>query len=114
MKSTAVVAKKGTKEIAPVLKRGKPSRKVAREMLILEMRRLRAVFSEIAERYREDIEGRIASATATAEAKNLPDQKVKELLEVVQTLEIKPKKGRRKDLARIDKATDTILKMLEE
>lgn len=92
----------------------KPSRKVAREMLLLETRRLRAVFTEIAERYLEETEGRIAAAISGIEAKNLPEPKVRKLLETVQALNVKVRKGRRKDLARIENVTEILLKALEE
>lgn len=101
------------RNIAAALRRN-PSRKVAREMLILETRRLRAVFAEIAERYVEETEARIASAIAAIEAKTLPARKIGKLLETVQALNVKARKGRRKDLARIEKVTDTLLKGLEE
>ncbi len=101
------------RNIAAALGR-KPSRKMAREMLLLETRRLRVVFSEIAERYLEETEGRIASAIAAIEAKSLPARKIGKLLEAVQGLSVKSRKGRRKDLARIEKVTETLLKGLEE
>ena len=101
------------RNIAAALGR-KPSRKVAREMLLLETRRLRAVFAEIAERYVEETEGRIAAAIAAIEAKTLPARKIGKLLEAVQALNVKPGKGRRKDLARIEKVTETLLKGLEK
>ena len=50
----------GKKRIAAALAR-KPSRKVAKEMLVLELRRLRAMFTEIAERYVANAEGEIAT-----------------------------------------------------
>ena len=42
-------APKGKKNVAAALAR-KPSRKAANDMLVLELRRLRAMFTEIAER----------------------------------------------------------------
>jgi predicted transposase YdaD len=101
------------RNIAAALGR-KTSRKMAREMLLLETRRLRAVFSEIAERYLEETEGRIAAAISGIETKNLPQGKVEKMLELVQTLSVKSRKGRRKDLARIEKLTQALLKNLEE
>lgn len=92
----------------------KPSRKVAREMLLLETRRLRAVFTEIAERYLEETEGRITAAISGIEVKNLPEPRIRKMLETVQALTVKARKGRRKDLARIEKVTESLLKALEE
>jgi hypothetical protein len=104
---------KAPRNIAAALGR-KPSRKMEREMLLLETRRLRALFSEIAEHYVESMEGRIASAIEAMEAKPLPAAKVAAMLRVVRDLTVKPQKGRRKDLARIEKAAETLLKELEE
>ena len=36
------------------------------------------------------------------------------MLETVQTMNVKARKGRRKDLARIEKVTEILLKALEE
>ena len=101
------------RNIAAALGRKSP-RKMGREMLLLETRRLRVVFNEIAERYIEETEGRIASAIAAIEKKPLPARKIEELLETVQSLTVKSRKGRRKDLARIEKLTETLLKALED
>jgi len=92
----------------------KPSRKVAREMLVLETRRLRALFAEIAERYVSEMEARIASAAQAIETRDVPHGKIDAMLKVVRGLNVKPQKGRRKDLARIEKATETLFKTLEE
>ena len=100
-------------EIAKTLSR-KPSRKVSREMLILETRRLRALFSEIAERYVAETEARIASVVHGIETTELPPGKVDAMLEIVRGLTVKPQKGRRKDLARIERATEELLRALEE
>jgi hypothetical protein len=100
-------------QIAKAVSR-KPSRKMAREMLILETRRLRAVFSEIAERYVAEMEARIASVVHVIETKAPPPGKVDAMLKTVRGLAVKPQKGRRKDLTRIEKATDTLFKTLEE
>jgi hypothetical protein len=100
-------------EIAKALGR-KPSRKMAREMLILETRRLRAMFNEIAERYAGEMEARIASVVQAVETKALPPGKIDAMLKTVRGLTVKPQKGRRKDLARIEKATETLFKTLEE
>ena len=105
--------KPAPRNILAVLGR-KPSRKVAREMLLLETRRLRAIFTEIAERYLEETEGRIAAAISGIETKNLPEPRIRKMLETVQTLSVKARKGRRKDLARIEKVTEILLKALEE
>ena len=92
----------------------KPSRKGAREMLLIETRRLRAMFSEIAEHYVANTEGKIASVIDAIEARALPAKKIDGMLKAVRGLTVKPQKGRRKDLSRIEKAVDTLLKKLEE
>jgi hypothetical protein len=92
----------------------KPSRKTAREMLMIETRRLRAMFSEIAEHYVANTEGKIASVIDAIEARKLPAKKVDGMLKAVRGLTVKPQKGRRKDLSRIEKAAETLLKALEE
>lgn len=101
------------RNIAAVLGR-KPSRKAARDMLLIETRRLRAMFSEIADRYLANTEGKIASVIAAIEAKALPAGKIDGMLKSVRDLTVKPQKGRRKDLLRIEKAADSLLKALEE
>lgn len=101
------------RNIAAVLGR-RPSRKAAREMLLIETRRLRAMFSEIAERYVANTEGKIASVIDAIEAKPLPAEKIDGMLKLVRGLTVKPQKGRRKDLSRIEKAAETLLKALEE
>jgi len=103
----------GKKSIAAALAR-KPSRKVAKEMLVLELRRLRAMFTEIAERYVANAEGEIAAVIEAVEGKSLPATRVEKMLEVVRRLTVKPRKGRRKDLARIEGATASLRKELGE
>lgn len=101
------------RNIAAVLGR-KPSRKTAREMLLIETRRLRAMFSEIAEHYVANTEGKIASVIDAIEAKTPPAKKIDEMLKAVRGLTVKPQKGRRKDLSRIEKTVETLQKALEE
>ncbi len=103
----------GKKKIAAALAR-KPSRKVAKDMLVLELRRLRAMFTEIAERYVANAEGEIAAVIEAVEGKPLPAARVERMLEVVRGLTVKPRKGRRKDLARIEGATASLRKELGE
>ncbi|MBP2669835.1 MAG: hypothetical protein H6Q80_2037 [Deltaproteobacteria bacterium] len=103
----------GKKSIAAALAR-KPSRKVAKDMLVLELRRLRAMFTEIAERYVANAEGEIAAVIEAVEGKSLPAARVKRMLEVVRGLTVKPRKGRRKDLARIEGAAASLRKELGE
>ena len=103
----------GKKRIAAALAR-KPSRKVAKEMLVLELRRLRAMFTEIAERYVANAEGDMAAVIEAVEGKSLPVARVKTMLEVVRAVSVKPRKGRRKDLARIERATASLRKELGE
>ncbi|MEW6720245.1 MAG: hypothetical protein AB1346_07335 [Thermodesulfobacteriota bacterium] len=112
-KTRNAAKEKPGRNIAAALGR-KPPRKAAREMLLLEARRLRGIFAEIAQRYVEEMEARIASAIAAMESRPLPPGKAEELLETVQSLSVKARKGRRKDLARIEKVTDALLKGLEE
>lgn len=102
-----------SRNIAAVLGH-KPSRKTGREMLLIETRRLRAMFSEIAEHYVANTEGKLASVVAAIEARKLPAKKVVGMLKAVRGLAVKPQKGRRKDLSRIEKAAGTLLKALEE
>ena len=102
----------GKKSLAAALA-GKPTRKVAKDMLVLELRRLRAMFSEIAERYVADVEGEIAALVEAVEGKSLPAARVDGMLKVVHDLSVKPRKGRRKDLARIEKIAASLRKELE-
>lgn len=101
------------KDIAAALAR-KPSRKVAKDMLVLELRRLRAMFAEIAERYVANAEGEIAALIDAVEGKSLPAARVEKMLEVVRGLSVKPRKGRRKDLARIENIAAALRKELGE
>jgi len=101
------------KNVAAALAR-KPSRKAANDMLVLELRRLRAMFSEIAERYVADTEGEIAAVIEAVEGKPLQTARAERMLKVLHDLSVKPRKGRRKDLARIGKATVSIRKALGE
>ena len=103
----------GKKNVAAALAR-KPSRQVAKDMLVLELRRLRAVFSEIAERYVAGAEGEIAAVIEAVEGKSLPAARVEKMLEIVRDLSVKPRKGRRKDLARIETVAASLRKQLGE
>ncbi|MGZ8441098.1 MAG: hypothetical protein ACXWXD_10035 [Candidatus Deferrimicrobiaceae bacterium] len=103
----------GKKSIAAALAR-KPSRKVAKDMLVLELRRLRAMFTEIAERYVANAEGEIAAVIEAVEGKSLSSTRVGKMLEVVRALSVKPRKGRRKDLARIEAIAAALRKELGE
>ncbi len=103
----------GKKRIAAALAR-KPSRKVAKDMLVLELRRLRAMFTEIAERYVANEEGEIAAVIEAVEGKSLPSARVEKMLKVVHGLTVKPRKGRRKDLARIETIAAALRKELGE
>ncbi|MGZ9265468.1 MAG: hypothetical protein ACXW4S_12045, partial [Candidatus Deferrimicrobiaceae bacterium] len=102
-----------SRNIAAVLGR-KPPRKAGREMLLIETRRLRAMFSEIAEHYVANTEGKIASVIDAIEARTLPVKKVDGMLKAVRDLTVKPQKGRRKDLSRIENTAEALLKALEE
>ena len=99
----------GKKNVAAVLGR-KPTRKAAKDMLVLELRRLRAMFTEIAERYVADTEGEIAAVIEAVEGKPLPAARVERMLKVLHDLSVKPRKGRRKDLARIGRAAASLRK----
>ena len=101
----------GKKNVAAALAR-KPARKVAKDMLVLELRRLRAMFSEIAERYVAGAEGEIAAVIEAIEGKTFPAARVEKMLEVVRDLSVKPRKGRRKDLARIERAAASLRKVI--
>ena len=101
----------GKKNVAAALA-GKPSRKTAKDMLVLELRQLRAMFSEIAERYVADTEGEIAAVIETVEGKPLPAARVERMLKVLHGLSVKPRKGRRKDLARIGRAAASLRKVM--
>jgi hypothetical protein len=97
----------GKKNVAAALAR-KPSRKAAKDMLVLELRQLRAMFSEIAERYVADTEGEIAAVIEAVEGKPPPVARVERMLKILHDLTVKPRKGRRKDLARIGKAAASL------
>ena len=99
----------GKKNVAAALAR-KPSRKAAKDMLVLELRQLRAMFSEIAERYVANTEGEIAAVVEAVEGKSLPAARVKRMLTVLHDLSVKPRRGRRRDLARIGKAAASLRK----
>jgi hypothetical protein len=102
----------GEKNVAAALAR-RPSRKVAQDMLLLELRRLRAMFTEIAERYVANGEGEIAALVDAVEGKSLPAARIDRMLRILRDLSVKPRKGRRKDLARIEKIAAPLRKELE-
>jgi len=102
----------GKKNVAAALAR-KPSRKAAKDMLVLELRQLRAMFSEIAERYVADTEGEIAAVIEAVEGKPPPVARVERMLKILHDLTVKPRKGRRKDLARIGRAVASLRKGME-
>src|SRR5512135_516907 len=99
----------GKKNVAAALAR-KPSRKAAKDILVLELRRLRAMFTEIAERYVANTEGEIAAVIEAVEGKPLPAARAERMLKILHDLSVKPRKGRRKDLARIGKAVASLRK----
>lgn len=101
----------GKKNVAAALLR-KPTRKTANDMLVLELRRLRAVFTEIADRYVADTEGGIAAVIEAVEGKPLPAPRVERMLKILHGLSVKPRKGRRKDLARIERAAASLRKVM--
>jgi hypothetical protein len=103
----------GKKRIPAALAR-KPGRTVAKDMLVLELRRLRAMFAEIAERYVANAEAGIAAVIEVVEGKSLSVARAGKMLEVVRALSVKPRKGRRKDLARIEGAVASLRKELGE
>ena len=99
------------KNIAAALA-SKPSRKAAKDILVMELRRLRAMFAEIAERYVADTEGEIAAVIEAVEGKPLPAARIERMLKVLHDLSVKPRKGRRKDLARIGRAAASLRKVM--
>jgi hypothetical protein len=99
------------RKIAAALSRP-PTAKRSREILVLELRRLRALFIEISERYVANVEGKSAALIKSVEERKLSSAKVAELLEGIRDLAVKPQKGRRKDLARIERTIATIEKSL--
>ena len=86
--------------------------KRSREILVLELRRLRALFLEIAERYVANVEGKSAALIKSVEDGKLSSATVAELLEEIRGLDVRPKKGRRKDLARIERTIAALQKTL--
>jgi hypothetical protein len=106
-------ASDGKKSVAKALTR-KRTPQVARELLVVEMRRVRAIFVEIGERYLADIEGSIVSIIDDLAQRKLPPDRVERLLKEIRELDVKPRKGRRKDLGRIESLVDTLRKSLED
>jgi hypothetical protein len=112
MKAPAGPKSPPAKKIAEALSRP-PTPKRSREILVLELRRLRALFLEITERYTANVEGKTAALIDTVEGGKLSSAKVAKLLEAIRDLAVKPQKGRRKDLARIERTIETLQKALE-
>ncbi len=108
--SPAAKAKKPAGK-TPVRKR---SPQISRDMLTVELRRIRSLFVEIGERYLADTEGRIVALIEEFDRRKLPMPSVDRLLKDVRGLSVKPRKGRRKDLARIETLVDSIRKALED
>lgn len=101
------------KAVAKALTR-KRTPKIARELLVVELRRIRAIFVEIGERYLADTEGSIVSIIDDLAQRKLPPDRVERLLKEVRELDVKPRKGRRKDLGRIEMLVDDLRKSLED
>ncbi len=99
------------RKIAAALSRP-PTAKRSREILLLELRRLRALFIEISERYVANVEGNSAALIKSVEEGKLSSARIAELLEGIRDLAVKPQKGRRKDLARIERTIATLQKTL--
>ncbi len=78
-----------------------------REMLGVELRRLRSLFAEIAQRHAASVEARIAALVEAVERGAVPQEQVPPLLRKVRALSVKPRKGRRKDLARIERLVES-------
>jgi hypothetical protein len=100
------------KNLAAALSRPRTAKR-SREILVLELRRLRALFLEIAERYVANVEGKSAALIKSVDEGKLSAAKVTELLEGIRDLAVKPQKGRRKDLARIERTIEALQKALE-
>ena len=92
---------------------GKRGTRLTREMLAIELRRVRSLFHEIAERYLADTEGRIVALIGEVESARLPAASLDRLLGEVRALKVKPRKGRRKDLGRIESMVDSLRKTLD-
>jgi hypothetical protein len=106
-------APEGKRPVGKALAR-KRAPQVAREMLAVEMRRIRSLFIEIGERYLADVEGSIVAVVDELEKRKLPMPCVERLLKEVHSLSVKPRKGRRKDLARIESLVDGFRKTLAD
>lgn len=102
-----------SRKIAAVLSRP-PTPKRSREILVLELRRLRALFLEITERYVANVEANSASLIRAVEDRKLSSPQIRKLLDGVRDLTVKPQKGRRKDLARIERTIETLKKEIEK
>jgi hypothetical protein len=112
--AAGAVPKPPSREKTPVAKalgRRKPA--VAREMLTVELRRVRSLFAEIAERYLAESDGKIVALIEETEKRRLPMPAVEGLLKEVRSLNVKPRKGRRKDLGRIEALVEAIRKSLD-
>jgi hypothetical protein len=109
----AVAAPPGKKGGGKALPR-KRSPQIAREMLTVELRRVRSLFVEIGERYLADTEGRIVSVIEEIDRRKLPMPCVDRLLKDVRALSVKARKGRRKDLGRIESLVEAFRKTLED
>lgn len=80
----------------------KAPRAIEREMLVVELHRLRALFVEISHRFVADGEAKLVALADRAERSDLSPSAAKKLLAAVRDLRVKPHKGRGKDLARIE------------
>ena len=87
--------------------------KAVREIRAAFDRRRRVIIAPLVERYVADTEGEIAAVIEIVEGKPIPAARVEKMLEVVHALSVKPRKGRRKDLARIEKIAASLRKELE-
>ena len=82
-----------------------------------EVKALRGVFSDILEIYRSRVDGQLAGlAEAFREAEREgtppPERALSAMLETVRSLKVKPRKGRIKDLARLEALAECLWEIL--
>jgi len=108
-------APKGEKKGGP--RKALQARAVMARDVADEIQALRGVFSDILEIYRSRVDGQLAGLSeafreAEREGTPPPERALKAMLETIRSLKVKPRKGRGKDLARVEALAECLWEIL--
>jgi hypothetical protein len=98
-------------------KSARPAAQDRKQDLVVSLRHLRLATREIGRTYISRVERDILELMDAIEERAKRDAKIESAQEMLRTLEelsVKPQKGRRKDLRRIEKAVDKMMRLVAE